>query len=266
MISRLSLLRIFAAVFFLTVVGTILLPWEIQLQKKGKELGFRSVALDLSLREQIGQSGFLAALSGFRAPLAALLWIKSHIAWENTEWGKMAALFDTVTTLQPHTLLYWDIASWHMAWNASMAAEQDQKQQSEALRERASRQYIDLGRDILQRGIRNNPNDYYLYERLGILLRDREKDHSGAANAFAKASTFPDCPAYVRRFSAYELAKVPGKEREAYDRLKALYNQGEKQHLPSLKKLLHQLENQLQIPDKERVFPDTQATKSNTQS
>ena len=252
---RLSPFRIFGAVVMLTLVGVILLPWEIQLQKSGREAGFRTVALDLSLREQIGQSGFLAALSGFRSPVAAFLWIKSHIAWENTEWGRMAALFETVTTLQPHTRLYWDIAAWHMAWNASMAAEQDKNQQSEILKQRASSQYIDLGRSILERGIRNNPKDYYLYERLGILLRDRRKDHAGAASAFAQAASFDDAPAYVKRFAAYELAQVPGREREAYDRLKALYLEGEKQRLPTLLKLLGQMEEKLQIPLGERVKP-----------
>lgn len=253
MTSRLSPLRILGAIVLLTLMGAIMLPWEIQLQKLGKAAGFRTVVLDLSLREQIGQSGFLAALSGFRAPVAAFLWIKAHIAWENTEWGRMAALFDTVTTLQPHTLLYWDIAAWHMAWNASMAAEQDHKQQSEILRARTSRQYVNLGRDILERGIRNNPNDYYLYERLGILLRDRVKDHSGAADAFAKAASFPDTPSYVNRFAAYEMSKVSGREREAYDRLKALYNEGDTQRRPTLIGRLQELEKKLLIPQSEHI-------------
>ena len=140
----------------------------------------------------------------------------------------MAGLFNTVTTLQPHTLLYWDVAAWHMAWNASIAALQDRSQQSEALRERASRQYVELGRQILDNGIRNNPDKPLLYERLGVLLRDKMQDHSAAADAFAKAATFPDTRAYIHRFAAYEMAKVPGREREAYDRLLSLYREGGK--------------------------------------
>lgn len=255
MTGRLSPFRIMGGLFLVLFLGALLLPWEARLQQQDKEAGFRGVALNLSLREQIGQSGFLAALSGFRSPVAAFLWIKSHIAWEHTEWGKMAALFDTVTTLQPHTLLYWDIASWHMAWNASMAAEQDRTQQSELLRERASRQYVALGRDILERGIRNNPKDYYLYERLGILLRERAKDHAGAAEAFAKAASFTEAPPYLKRFAAYEMAQVPGKERETYEQLRALYDEGEKQRTPTLMARLHELEEKLQIPPEQRVKP-----------
>lgn len=260
MTSPLSLWRIAGSIALMMMFGAVLVPWETELQKAGKEAGFHSVALDLSLREQIGQSGFLAALSGFRAPVAAFLWIQSHIAWENTQWGRMAALFNTVTTLQPHTLLYWDIASWHMAWNASMAAEQDRKQKSELLRKRASKQYVDLGKDILERGIKNNSHDYYLYKQLGILLRDRAKDHAGAADAFAKASGLPDCPDYIKRFSVYELAKVPGREYDAYDQLRELYNEGDKQRLPTLVRLLHELEEKLHIPAKQRVFPSKFST------
>lgn len=249
----LSPFRSLAALLMVAAAGLLLLPWQIELQHAAKSARFRTAPLDLSLREQVGQSGFLAALSGFRSPVAAFLWIEAHTAWEKTEWGRMAGLFNTVTTLQPHSLLYWDIAAWHMAWNASAAALQDTKQQSEFLRERARRQYIDLGRDFLERGIRNNPDSYLLHERLGILLRDKVEDHGAAADAFAKATLLPGCPDYVRRFAAYETAKVPGREREAYDRLISLYNEGKKMRMPNLITLIRQLEEKLNIPASLRI-------------
>ena len=253
MTGALNPFRSLAALLMVAVAGAILLPWQVELQGLSRQSGFRTTPLDLSLREQIGQSGFLAALSGFRSPLAAFLWIEAHSAWEKTEWGRMNGLFNTVTTLQPHSLLYWDIAAWHMAWNASAAALQDTKQKSEVLRERARRQYIDLGRDFLERGIRNNPGSYLLHERLGILLRDKVEDHGAAADEFAKAASLPGCPTYIRRFAAYEAAKVPGREREAYDRLRVLYGEGEKMRAPNLLFLLKQLEEKLHIPAAERI-------------
>ena len=253
MSAGLSSLRSIAAVTLVAASGAILLPWQSELQRLSMSAGFRSTPLDLSLRERVGQSGFLAALSGFRSPVAAFLWIEAHTAWERTEWGRMAGLFNTVTALQPHSLLYWDIAAWHMAWNASVAALQDTKQQSEVLRERSRRQYIDLGRDFLERGIRNNPNSYLLQERLGILLRDKVEDHGAAADAFAKAASLPGAPAYIARFAGYEAAKVPGREREAYDRLLSLYKEGSKMKAPNLLVLLRKLEEQLHIPAAERI-------------
>lgn len=245
--------RKLAAVALLAAFGLGMIPVESALDARQRAAGLRSAALDLSLRERVGQMGFLAALSGFRSPLAAILWIQAHTAWERTEWGRMAALFDTVTTLQPRSLTYWDMAAWHMAWNASVAALDDKSVQSEALRQRNQRQYFELGRDILERGIRNNPESGFLYERLGILLRDKFEDHCGAARAFARAAELPGVMPYVARFAGYELAKCPGHEREAYEKLRALYLKGENERLPTLLTILEEMENKLAIPDSERV-------------
>lgn len=245
--------RKLATVALLAAFGLGMIPLESALDARQRAAGLRSAALDLSLRERVGQMGFLAALSGFRSPLAAILWIQAHTAWERTEWGRMAALFDTVTTLQPRSLTYWDMAAWHMAWNASVAALDDKSVQSEALRQRNQRQYFELGRDILERGIRNNPESGFLYERLGILLRDKFEDHCGAARAFARAAELPGVMPYVARFAGYELAKCPGHEREAYEKLRALYLKGENERLPTLLSILEEMENKLAIPDSERV-------------
>jgi len=241
------------ALGFLVLFGAGLIPFQAHLAQEAKLAHFRKTALDLGLREQIGQMGFLAALSGFRSPLAAILWIQAHTAWENTAWGRMAGLFDTVTTLQPRSLLYWDMASWHMAWNASVAAMQDTKQPSEALRIRAQRQYFELGRSFLERGIRNNPDRHELYLQMAILLRDKFEDHCGSAAMFEKAAAFPDAPSYTRRFAAYEMAKCPGRENEAYQTLKKLHVEGEKQRLPTLINLLREMEKKLDIPLEERI-------------
>jgi hypothetical protein len=248
-----SNLRRTGSILLVALFGACTLPLQSWLSSKAKAAHFQKATFDISLRERVGQSGFMAALSGFRSPLAALLWIEAHTAWENTEWGRMAGLFDTITTLQPRSLLYWDMAAWHMAWNASTAALQNEKQPSEALRIRAQRGYFNLGRDFLERGIRNNPDRYQLYIQLGVLLRDKFEDHCAAADAFFKAAEFPDAPPYAARFAGYELAKCPGREREAYDHLRRLHEQGDHQRMPSLVNLLQDMENKLDIPKVDRV-------------
>lgn len=245
--------RRIAALLLLALFGAAMVPLQTALSREAAAAHFRKTTLDIDLRERIGQAGFLAALSGFRSPLAAILWIEAHSAWENTEWGRMAGLFDTVTTLQPRSILYWDMAAWHMAWNASIAALQNAQQPSEALRIKAQREYFQLGRDFLERGIRNNPDRFQLHLQLGILLRDKFEDHCAAAEAFRKAAVFPDAPPYAARFVGYELAKCHGREREAYDWLRALWKQGERQRLPSLINYLREMENKLDIPPEQRI-------------
>ena len=206
------------------------------------------------MREQVGQLGFLAALSGFRSLVADVLWIRAHVAWERTEWGRMVLLFNNVTALQPRVTMFWEMAAWHMAYNAGVAARNDPKLPREALRIKAERQYWDIGRDFLQRGIRNNPDRYVLYDRLGTLLRDKYKDHAGAAEAFARVATFEDAPKYAKRFAAYELSYCPGKEADAYALLLSYYKMGRQEQLPTLLSRLQYLQEKLNVPAGERVY------------
>jgi hypothetical protein len=167
----------------------------------------------------------------------------------------MAGLFQSVTALQPRSLVYWDLASWHLAWNASVAARENPREPSEFLRRRAEREYHELGRDFLERGIANNPDRYLLRERLGIMLRDKFLDHCAAADAFTAAAGHPEAPPYVKRLAAYELAECPGREREAYDKLRAIYLLGEDERLPRVVTLINELEAELDIPAAERLAP-----------
>jgi hypothetical protein len=243
------------AVIILAVLlfGAVRLPMEHALAETHRELRFRAVDFNLDLREQLGQLGFVAALSGFRSLVADALFIEAHVAWERTEWGRVLLLFRQVTTLQPRALLFWDMAAWHMAWNASTAAMNDRAQPRLALRIKSAREYFRLGKDFLERGIKNNPERPELYEALARLYRDKYEDHEHASEFFSKASALPGAHSYARRFAAYELAQCAGREREAYDQLRALYDSGEQERLPTLLRRLKELEIKLDIPPERRV-------------
>ncbi|MCS7009716.1 MAG: hypothetical protein NZL93_07245, partial [Chthoniobacterales bacterium] len=218
---------------------------------------FQGANFTPALREQLGQMGFLAALGGFRSLVAALLWVEVQYAWERTEWGRMNALLQAVTTLQPRSIPYWDMAAWHMAWNAATAARNDPTQPGEALRIRAERQYWNIGRDYLERGIQNNPDRAALYERLGVLLRDKYGDHCAAAEAFLEGAKRADAPSYLPRIAAYELAKCPGREKEAYNYLQEIFEKSPKNQTPTAKRILIELEEKLCIPVKSRLIKDS---------
>lgn len=245
--------RIAIVIGILLAFGAARIPLERHLDQIHREAGFRTARIDLDLRSKISQMGFVAALSGFRSFVAAVLWIDAHIAWERTEWGRMAALFDTVTTLQPKSDLYWDMSSWHMAWNASNAAAEDKNEPNEFLRRRAQKQYIELGKKLLEDGLANNPLSPMLWERYAILLRDKMEDHCGAADAFQKAADLPNTRSYLPRMAAYELSRCEGREREAYDRLKFLYDADPANRVPGLVARLKEMEDKLGIPAADRI-------------
>src|SRR5438105_3819215 len=240
------------ALAVLLAFGVIKLPAERAIAVQHRQLEFGEIA-NLDLREKLGQLGFIAALSGFRAVVADFLFIQAHVAWERTEWGRVLFLFRQVTTLQPHVPLFWDMAAWHMAWNASAATMNDSSQPRMALRVKAQREYFALGKDFLERGIKNNPDKPQLYESLALLYREKYNDHERASECYAKAAMLPGAHSYDRRFSAYELSYCEGREREAYERLRALYDEGEKERLPKLIKRLKSLEEKLGIPRPQRI-------------
>jgi hypothetical protein len=166
----------------------------------------------------------------------------------------MALLFDTVTSLQPRAVLFWDMAAWHMAYNASVAALQDESQPREALRIRRQREYFKLGEDFLLRGIQNNPDRPLLYDRIGMLYSDKFKDPCKAFEAYEKASQSPNAPSYARRFAAIQLSQCPGHEREAYERIVALYKEGKQERMPTLLRRLGELQEELSIPPEQRIY------------
>jgi hypothetical protein len=233
--------------------GVMKLPTERALFVQHRQLHFRDVEFNLELREKIGQLGFIAALSGFRAIVADVLFIQTHVAWERTEWGRVLLLFRQMTTLQPRAILFWDMAAWHMAWNASVAAMNDQTQPRLALRVKAQREYFALGKDFLERGIKNNPEKPQLYDALGRLYKEKYKDHASASEFFAKAAALPGAWGYEKRFAAYELSYCEGREREAYERLRRLYDAGKDERLPTLITRLKFLEQKLNIPNEQRI-------------
>jgi tetratricopeptide (TPR) repeat protein len=242
----------------LLALGALKLPMERDLAAVHRQEHFRGVEFNLGLREKIGQLGFIAALSGFRSIVADGLFIQAHVAWERTEWGRVLLLFQHVTTLQPRAILFWDMAAWHMAWNASVAAMNDQTQPRLALRVKAQREYFALGKDFLERGIKNNPDRPDLYEALARLYKEKYKNHERASEFFGKAAALPGARTYDRRFSAYELSHCGGREREAYERLRQLYDEGKQERLPTLISRLRVLEDKLGIPQDQRI-PDSKS-------
>lgn len=248
--------RILIVILAAALFGAAKLPVEHAISQSHRQLHFRAVAFDRVLREQIGQLGFIAGLSGFRSLVADILFVQAHVAWERTEWSRLLLLFQQITTLQPRAILFWDTAAWHMAWNASAAALRDSTQPRLALRIKAQREYFQLGKDFLERGIRHNPDRPQLYEALARLYRDKYNDHEHAAEFFAKAASLQGAPGYAKRFAAYELSYCEGREKEAYDRLHGLYALGESERLPTLIRLLKHLEIKLAIPPDQRI-PDS---------
>jgi len=235
--------------------GWLKAPMERALHQAQSAQGFQLARLHLNTRAQLGQGGFIAALSGFRALMADLLWIRAGVAFEQTAWSRMELLLHTATQLQPRAVLFWEMAHYHMAYDAATSARYNEKAlPSSALRRKAEMQFIRIGEGFLKDGLAFNPQSARLWERLGDLYSRRLENHLLASEAYTKASLAPKSPSYLRRFAAYELAKIPGQEAAAYQRLKELYLEGSAQRLPTLVRLVSELEEKLAVPQDQRAY------------
>jgi hypothetical protein len=237
----------------LAMFGAIKLPFERQLTHDFRQAHFFLSQLNLDVRAQTTQMGFVAALSGVRAPVADLVWVKTYDAFADTNWGRLKVLMDAATTLAPRSTMFWDNASWQMAWNANVSALHNPNQPREVLRVKAAKEYVRLGEDYLLRGIAFNPDRAKLFDSLGMLYSQRMKDHCKAAWAYFEAAKRPDAMGYDYRFALYELAQCPGHEAETLKLLQDLYQQGPQERTVTSLKLLDQLQKKLNVPKDQQI-------------
>jgi len=241
-------------IIVLLVWGFAKIPLETRMAESRRHRQFGDYKVMTNVRQQLGQAGLLALFGGLRAAMADLVYIGAHVVWEKAKYGKMKEYFDICTALQPRNELYWDMASWHMAYNgAAYVAMKDTTIRNQFEREREIRNYWKLGEDYLLNGIKNNPDNWVLYDHLGMLYRDKFHDNVKAAYYYAEAAKRPGALGFVHRSEALALADAPGHEQEAYDKLLILYKEGNRQWLPSVLKKLQLMERKLGIPKDRRV-------------
>jgi hypothetical protein len=246
--------------------GALKAPGEQSLTATQRALGFQLARLNSSMRAQLGQGGFLAALSGFRALMADFLWIRAGTAFEETAWSRMELLLHSTTQLQPRAVVFWEMAHYHMAYDAATAMRSGSNTlPTAALRRKAELDFIRIGETFLRDGIAFNPDSSRLWERLGDLYARRLDDHASASEAYERAASLPNAMGYLPRFAAYELAAVPGRENDAYQKLRALYEQGEAQRVPTLLRLLGRLEEKLAVPQTQRAYTGKTASEASEQ-
>ena len=166
----------------------------------------------VAVREKLGQGLVLAALGGFRGLAANALMLQAHGAWEEKQWVRVRSALEMATLLQPRVALFWDLASWHLAWNASVAAEQYSPEPSETRKRLEARKWVEAGRELLERGTRAVPEKALLFQRLGDLYWQRLSDYAAAAGCYREALTKRDAPPYLERFVGYALEKSGDQE------------------------------------------------------
>ena len=241
----------------LFAAGLLLRPVENSIHAERKALKYGGSDVSLEMRDRLGQGMAIGLLAGFRGVVADFLWIQSHGFWEKKEWIRQYRNIELVTTLQPQSVMFWDLGQWHMAWNIAYAALTDPENRTKAEGIKRQREWQERARDFLDRGLENIPNRYDLYFMMGYLYQEKFKDYCQAAKYYDLAARFKDAPSYVPRMYARALEKC-GDVQGAYEYWKHLWSLDHsktEQIWNVIEREIKRLEDELKIPNEQRVFP-----------
>ncbi len=240
------------ALAIIVTSGVLRLPLEARLEKQLTEHHFREGTPGLDMREQLGQMGFVAAFGGFRSLVASMLDMLAYISFSNSEWGEVDRNYALICRLQPRMEKYWELASWHMAYNAVSYYKNSNpatEQIRQAVKDSLVSDYIERGKSYLQQGLVFLPENANFHRDLAHIFRDKDPNPPKAAEHYRKAFELSQ-RAHLERNYAYELVKCsePNRWREAYEILKRHYDLGDRHRSASVIRDLKILEKRLHIP------------------
>lgn len=204
-------------------MGAVRLPFEKGLDDDLRSAGLLPARLGVQTTDRIGQTFFAVSLGGMRTLVATIWNLRAFSFFSEQKWDDVAESYDLIVDLAPRTNYYWDTGSWHQAYNEASFYLYDSKLPA-LRRKQAWKDAIISGRAFLERGIRNNPEDPVLRERLGSLLADSNKiaafgdvakAYGESYDAYMSAVELGNSRALTIRFALYSLARIPGREKEA---------------------------------------------------
>jgi len=237
----------------LLLFGIARTPFEIGFFKELKTAKLISPELDPESRQNIGLVSYAAVLGGLRAPVASMLNLEAFTHFENLNWESVEETYKTITSLQPYNTYYWETAGWHLAYNA-YADYNDRVGIKDSYRRLRQRRYLEKGSQFFAAGSRLNPHNAKLHRENAFLWSNhmRQPNFARSAKLYEKTLQIPGAQGQYEREYIYTLARVPGREGEAFDRLKALNKKSNQLVYPTTRCLYFVLQEKLNLPSFEK--------------
>jgi tetratricopeptide (TPR) repeat protein len=233
----------------LLAFGAARMPYEAAVARDLRAANLIPAKLEIGTRDKIGQTSSAVALGGLRTLVATFMNLRAFSFFEEKKWDEVADTYNMIVDLAPRTGYYWDAGFSHSAYNAASYYIND-SDMPPLRRKQAWRASITRGRNFLEKGIRNNPDNWNLWANLGFLLSDSnkykafgdpDKTFAEAAEAYRHAGETGKALDYVQRSEFYALARVVGREKDALALGRKLYA-NPRNRTPTLQTLLFVLE------------------------
>jgi hypothetical protein len=228
-------------------MGAVRIPFEQRLSEELSEKGLMPPKLEVGTGDKIGQTFSAVSLGGLRTLVATFMNLRAFTFFTEQKWGEVAETYEIIVDLAPHTRYYWDAGSWHQSYNA--ASYYLYESDLPALRRKVAwQESILAGRRFLERGIRNNPDDSVLKQRLGFLLADPNKilafgepakAFEESYEAYLSAVDSGSARDFAKRAALYSLARVPGREKEALELAREIQSEMDVLPPPTVLSLLY---------------------------
>ena len=251
-----AMLRFIMCLFILAAGGALLQPLDRSLTEAEKKAHLQPEHRPVLLgRDALGEQLSFFLLGGLRSLAAEVMVLDATTAWAKRDWPLAERRWQMVTTLNPSRPNYWINAARDMAINAAAYAINNEQLDD---RERVvlSKSYFDRGLKFLEDGLAHHPDSALLYISLGDTYADlnRFPSFAQAAAAYHRAVQLGASGLY-RRQEFYNLCRIRGREREAWELGRKLY-ESPSQRVPSLLCLLFVLQQKLDVPLNQRLSPE----------
>ena len=210
--------------------GYLRMPVEQKFTQDLQERRVMPPAIQSEIWSEMDQTSLAGAFGGLRSLMAALMSIGAHTHFEENEWYDLKRDYEIITALEPYNIFYWDHGAWHIGYNAASWARHHDGF-SPARRRAMEMEYLEMSDAFYREGLKYNPDSDKLWFEIGAMWSHEFKrpDYERAAEAFAKVRNSSN-PVYRRRYLA-TIARLPGREIEAYNEAMRLLREGEREHI-----------------------------------
>ena len=211
------------------VTGYLRMPVE---QKFAEDLQERRVMpppIKGEVWSEMSQTSLAGAFGGLRPLIASMISLSAHSHFEDNEWYELKKDYEIVTALEPYNSFYWEHGGWHLGYNAASWAREN-RDFSPARRRLTEMEFLNAGDAFFHEGLKYLPESKKLWFEIGAMWSHEFKrpDYERAAEAFEKIRDAPN--AVFRRRYLMTIAKIPGREIEAYEEAMRLLREDGKMH------------------------------------
>lgn len=255
--------KLLLALLVILAGGAARLPMERAFAMELKTAELSEERLNLSLRDELGQSFFIAVLGGFRSLIASLIELDNLDAWENHNYAKVDAAYALCTSLQPRGHHYWDFRAWMSSHNA-FDYYKYQDLTRPGLKPWIRQNLIDHAITVLKDGMKHLPDDWRLPRSIAVLTLDFQKNqhadfHEGSQWYYQAWQLRPSYRMLWRNY-VYNLAQAEGHELEAWPLLLEAYHSGTfnspvGDHTPSIRTFMALLYDKVKAIRPETTLP-----------